>query len=257
MNSPSFRRNCTSWLSRVIFGALYATPVFAQEIGSYYLPYNLQNGQLRRGVTSEGKLPIRSLPGQTYPILTYIPGGAYGIIVTGPCKAPEDQFLSRWPFCPVRWGAYEGWVSSCCISRADPTPPPRLEYNYTLEETIDFIKTKLADSHCEQNLEPTSSIDVKLSRFGDVDLHYIGSCRIGKGRCVTQARFDMRDISENQIKIDGPYLQISCLKGECIRSSMNGRALELGSIRLCTTFAQSLRNAFQHYLRLLRKERAF
>ena len=60
---------------------------------------------------SLGYLNLRSGPGQNFDILTRVPAGASGVILSGQCVSPDDG-KSAFPFCLVEWSGHRGWVSS-------------------------------------------------------------------------------------------------------------------------------------------------
>lgn len=70
---------------------------------------------------SGGVQNLRHGPAVTYPIVVAIPVGETGITING-CRNSEDGTK---PWCAAKWGAYSGWISSCCIvdERTGARPP--------------------------------------------------------------------------------------------------------------------------------------
>lgn len=60
---------------------------------------------------SLGYMNLRTGPGLNQAIITRVPAGTNGVLVRGPCVPASDK-ESRYPFCPVEWNGYTGWISS-------------------------------------------------------------------------------------------------------------------------------------------------
>ena len=61
---------------------------------------------------SEGVLNIRQGPGPNFGIVAGIPANATDVSV-GRCRRMEGGGSTPW--CEVRWRAYSGWASACCM----------------------------------------------------------------------------------------------------------------------------------------------
>jgi hypothetical protein len=59
---------------------------------------------------SLGYMNLRTGPGLNQAIITHVPAGTNGILVKGPCVSATDN-ESSYPFCPVEWNGYTGWIS--------------------------------------------------------------------------------------------------------------------------------------------------
>jgi len=61
---------------------------------------------------SGGSLNIRQGPGPRFGVVAEIPANAADVLV-GRCRLPESGGSTPW--CEVKWRAYSGWASGCCM----------------------------------------------------------------------------------------------------------------------------------------------
>lgn len=61
-------------------------------------------------------LALRNGPAPEARLLVKVPAGTEKLIISSCLPRPEGVDY-KYPFCKVRWGAYYGWISSCCITK--------------------------------------------------------------------------------------------------------------------------------------------
>jgi hypothetical protein len=92
-----------------------ATPTVAGEVSVMLARGNVSGGvsgnRRIKNTSSGGFANLRAGPGQNYDVLMQIPGGERVAVAEWECVLSKDR-ISTYPFCPVVWNGWKGYVSA-------------------------------------------------------------------------------------------------------------------------------------------------